>query len=410
MGVGVPLLAVAPVRGDDVGFTHESYVEDHGRMSVETETLRVQKTLTPWMDLTLRGVYDGISGATPVGAPAINQLKLVQPKTHTPVPNPAITGFTGSLDAVSGASPSASQASSHNSIPLANSHDIRRGIDITTGLTFGQNRLAPEFSYSKERDYVSYALALNYSLELNEKNTILNAGWSHSYDQLLPNNFTYIADRAIKNTDDFILGFTQLLSPGTVLAANGTISHSEGYLNDPYRSVVFQETTLDPNARVVLNGEKRPSTRDSQALFLSLTQAVTPLNASIEGSYRFYHDSYGIIANTVGVAWFQKIGQSGIISPSFRYYRQGAAHFYGIQFPGDPTSDPSHVPRYYSADYRLSFLETFTLGLEATIKLNDQFDLRLGYQRYWMRGLDHVTLQQTYPSASIFTVGLNYSF
>jgi len=35
---------------------------------------------------------------------------------------------------------------------------------------------------------------------------------------------------------------------------------------------------------------------------------------------------------------------------------------------------------------------------------------RLGYQRYWMRGLDHQTLQSVYPSANIFTVGLNYRF
>ena len=35
-------------------------------------------------------------------------------------------------------------------------------------------------------------------------------------------------------------------------------------------------TTADANARAVLDGEKRPSTRDSQALLLSVTQAVSP--------------------------------------------------------------------------------------------------------------------------------------
>lgn len=412
MGVGVPLLAAAQARGDDqIGYVHESYVEDHGRMSVETETVRLQLTLTPWLDVTARGVYDAISGATPIGAPAIDQLTLQQPKTHTPVPNSAITGFSRPLDGISGASPSsAPQAVSRNTIPLAESIDVRRGIDITPGLTFGPHRLAPEFSYSEEHDYISYAAALNYSLELNDKNTTISAGWAHSYDQVLANEFTYLTRPAIKNSDDFILGVNQLLGPRTVLSASGTISHEHGYLNDPYRSVVFDETNLNANAQAVLAGEKRPSTRDSQAVLLSLTQAVPPLNASVEGSYRYYHDSYGIIANTVGVAWFQKIGQMGVISPSFRYYRQGAAHFYGIQFPGDPVSDPSRVPAYYSSDYRLSFLETFTLGLEGTVKLHEHCDLRLGYQRYWMRGLDRVTQQSTYPNANIFTIGLNFLF
>jgi hypothetical protein len=410
VGVGMPILAAVRARAEDqIGFVHESYVEDHARMSVDTETVRVQKTISPWLDVVARGVYDGISGATPIGAPAINQLTLRQPQTHTPVPNAAITGFTRPLDGVSGASP-VTQAISRSAVPLAQSHDIRRGYDFITGLTFGPNHLAPEFSYSKENDYVSYAGALNYSLDLNDKNTTVTAGWSHSYDHVLPNQFTYLTRRAVKNSDDVILGIVQLLGPRTVFSFNATFGHDAGYLNDPYRSVVFDETRLDANAQVVLAGEKRPSTRDSQAPFLSLTQAIPPLNASVEATYRFYHDSFGIVANTVGAAWFQKIGTVAVISPSFRYYRQTAARFYAIQFPGDPINDPAHVPRFYSSDYRLSSLETFTVGLQANIKLHEQWNLRLGYQRYWMRGLDHVTLQSTYPNANIFTIGIDFTF
>ena len=112
----------------------------------------------------------------------------------------------------------------------------------------------------------------------------------------------------------------------------------------------------------------------------------------------------------VSVAWFQKFGKGLVVSPSARYYHQTAADFYGIQFPGDPINDPDLAPRFYSADYRLSKMETFTLGLEATVKLREHLDLHLGYQRYWMRGLDHETDQSTYPKANIFTVGLTYAF
>jgi hypothetical protein len=409
---GVPILAAAPAtaRADDsVGITHETYVEDHGRMTVQTESLRARATLSPWMDLTLRGVYDAISGATPIGAPAINQLTLENPRTHAPVPPAAITGFTRPLDGVSGASP-VSQVTPRDIIPLANSEDARMGIDLAAGLNFGPHRLVPEVSYSNEHDYVSYAGALNYSLELNDKNTTLNVGWSHAYDRVLSNPFTFLTHDATKNSDDIVLGVTQLLGPGTLFSANGTFGHSGGYLNDPYRSVVFDETTLDPNARVILNGERRPSARDSEAALLSFTQAITPLNASVEGTYRFYRDSYGIIANTLGIEWFQKFGRHVVVSPSFRYYRQGAAHFYGIQFPGDPANDPTHVPRFYSSDYRLSFLETFTLGLDATVTLREGWELHMGYQRYWMRGLDGQTLQSAYPSAQVYTIGLNVTF
>lgn len=409
MGMGVPILAVAQARAEDsIGVSHETYVEDHGRMTVQTESFRGQLTFAPWLDMTVRGVYDGISGATPIGAPAINQLKLINPLSHFAVPPSTITGYRRPFDAVSGGSPLAPTPS--GAVPLAQSHDVRRGIDVLAGLTLGPQRFLPEISYSNEHDYISYAGALNYSVDLNDKNTTLNFGWAHSYDQVLSNRFTHLTHTAIKNSDDFIAGISQLLGPGTVFGANATIGHEEGYLNDPYRSVVFQETDIDPNARVVLDGEKRPDTRDSQAILLSLTQAIKPLNASVEGEYRFYHDSYGIIANTLDVSWMQKVGRSIVISPSFRYYRQGAAHFYGIQFPGDPTNDPSRVPRFYSSDYRLSFLEAFTLGLEADIQFYDRWDLHMGYQRYWMRGLDGQTLQSTYPAANIFNVGLTFTF
>ena len=56
-----------------------------------------------------------------------------------------------------------------------------------------------------------------------------------------------------------------------------------------------------------------------------------------------------------------------VVSPSARYYYQTAADFYAIQFPGDPINNPDRVPHFYSADYRLSEMETFTLGLEATV-------------------------------------------
>src|ERR1039457_6554116 len=101
-----PVIAAARVRAEDsIGFSHESYVEDHDRMQVQTESLRIQKTITPRLDLRATEVFDAISGATPIGAPAISQLRLTDPRTHNPIPPALITGFTRPLDGVSGASP-----------------------------------------------------------------------------------------------------------------------------------------------------------------------------------------------------------------------------------------------------------------------------------------------------------------
>jgi hypothetical protein len=414
LALSLPVVGASRSRAadDSVGFSHQTYAEEHGRIQVQTETLSIAKTITPWMDVSVREVYDAISGATPTGAPAIKQLKMRDPGTGSLIPPSTITGYTRTLDGVSGASQSGPvvRAMSQNKVPIVDSPDFRLGTDVSVGLTHGPHRLAPELSFSNESDYRSYGFALNYSYELNDKNTILNLGWSHAYDEVLANENTFLTKSSIKNTDNLIFGITQLLGPGTVFGANATLGYAHGYLNDPYRAVVFNETDLDAENRVVLSGEQRPSHRGTQALLLSLTQSIKPLDASIEGTYRFYHDSYGITANTFTLAWFQRFGKSLVVSPSARYYHQSAADFYGIQFPGDPINDPDVVPRNFSSDYRLSRMETYTLGLDATIKLREHFDLHLGYQRYWMHGLDHETDQSIYPKANIFTIGLTYAF
>jgi hypothetical protein len=206
------------------------------------------------------------------------------------------------------------------------------------------------------------------------------------------------------------VGVTQLLGPKTVLNANFTFGHAEGYFDDPYRGVIFEGTRPSPMDTLTIYPEKRPAVRSTQITYISLTQAVPPLDGSVEASYRYYHDSFEIHAHTAGLAWFQKVGSFLVISPSFRYYWQSAASFYGTIFSGDPVTDPANVPVYYSSDYRLSQLQTFTYGIQATIKAREWLGFDLGYQRYIMRGLDGVTSQSAYPSANVFTIGATVWF
>ena len=84
----------------------------------------------------------------------------------------------------------------------------------------------------------------------------------------------------------------------------------------------------------------------------------------------------------------------------------------------DALADPANfqiisvpfAPDYYSADYRLSELQTFTFGMTAAIELHENISLVLGYKRYLMEGLDGRTAQNVYPDANIFTIGLNGRF
>ena len=145
--------------------------------------------------------------------------------------------------------------------------------------------------------------------------------------------------------------------------------------------------------------EHRPDKRDRRVGFIMLNHMFKPLNGSLEASYRYYNDSFGVTANTLGLAWYQNIGKNWVVSPSFRYYEQSAADFYAPQFTGKP--------EFYSADYRLAKLSSLTYGLKVIWKASDRCQVSLGYDRYVMSGRDGgATSDDAFPSANIFALGV----
>jgi Protein of unknown function (DUF3570) len=369
---------------DHVDYRYENYREDGGRMGVDTHALLFGVNLMPWLSLQGEAVYDGISGATPTGAPPATDIKV-------PFPPPGPYNST---------------------VPLTHMQDKRYAGNIEPTLSFGPHHFTPQFAYSEESDYISYGAALNYSLDLNGKNTTLNLGWAHDFDTILATPFTYIFKKQDKDTDNSLVGVNQLLGPKTVLTANFTFRNSHGYEDDPYRGVLFSDYPQADLNNPILFGEHRPDFRQSYIPYCSVLQYITPLNGALEGSYRFYDDSFGVRAHTIDIRWHQKIGRMFLISPVFRYYRQTAADFYGTQFAGDPSNPggPTPIPTYYSADYRLSKMETFTFGIEASARITDWLTLDLAYKRYEMRGLDGITSQSAYPKANIVTAGARLWF
>ncbi len=401
LAVALPLLSLNRAHGENqVDYRFENYQEDDNRIHVTTHSALFDVTLNPHITVKGEAVLDAISGATPTGAPPPSDA------TYTPDSTP----------------PPAAQRS-HN-VPLAEMHDERRAGNVEFDLNFGRHHFSPQVSYSEESDYVSRGASLGYSLDLNEKNTTLNFGWSHNWDRMkggvLRSTYKH------KNADDFLIGLNQLLSPTTVLTVNFTYGHAQGYMADPYRSVYFNGYPQDydpanPDAVILYNhGESRPSKKDKYIAYVALSQFFTPVNGSAEVSYRFYHDTFGVDAQTVTLAWFQKIGRRIVVSPSFRYYYQTAASFYATQFAGDPTLPAGDIlpdgsvnpalPDYYSSDYRLSEFQSFSYGINVSYKANKWLSFDASYKRYIMEGLDGVTSQTAYPAANVVTIGARFWF
>jgi hypothetical protein len=74
--------------------------------------------------------------------------------------------------------------------------------------------------------------------------------------------------------------------------------------------------------------ENRPGERNMGTALASVNRAFPGHAGALEGSYRFYADTYGVTANTVELRWIQKLGKQVTLEPDLRFYRQDAARFY----------------------------------------------------------------------------------
>jgi len=274
----------------------------------------------------------------------------------------------------------------------------------------GRHTTTPQISYSEESDYQSTGFALNHSIDFNEKNTTLNVGLARNFDQA---SGTFQREFRHKETWDLLVGINQILGPHTHFTANLTFGYSDGYLSDPYKGVYFSFLYPDPALNFFPDtiAEVRPGHRFKQIFHASVTHFFERVQGSAEGSLRLYHDDFGITSPTAGIAWHQKLGDKWTVSPFFRYYYQTAADFYGTQFTGDPLflggtraafagpsfmafegdpgfpdpADPAYQivsvpagPRYYSADYRLSEVQSFTYGIDVHWRPCDRFSADVG--------------------------------
>jgi hypothetical protein len=351
---------------DQVDYRYEYYQEDNNRMTINTHSVYFEQKLVDSIIAKGELVYDGISGATPTGT--------VYP--------------TGK-------------------IALTHLQDNRRSVSLQLDAKLGSNNtLTPGFAYSKESDYQSYGISLNDAIEFNQKNTTLQYGVSQNFDSVRntdhdTGNFIW----SDKYSTEGIVGVSQLLSPKTVFTADFTFGNDSGYLSDPYRLAGYQPTGFPFSIGVP---ERRPSHRNKEVFYTSLTHYFDKVNGSLEGSYRFYNDSFGVIANTVGLTWREWLGKHLIAEPFFRFYEQSAADFYATTFSGPFTINPNGPSGFHSSDYRLSEFYSTDTGVQLTGVVNDHIRIIVGYHRYEMHGLDGKTSSAMYPQANVVTAGISF--
>jgi hypothetical protein len=313
--------------------------------------------------------YYARAGATPVA---------------TPTPSPSSSSSSGGSTTTT--STTTTEYDKDGDVPTSDVDDERYGFNLELTKKVGRHTVVLQGAYSEESDYISRGISLRDSIDFNQKNTVLTIGASYANDEI---DAPTMLEADTKDSVDVMIGLFQVLNKKTTLTINATAGTTDGYLTDPYKIVQLNG---------VLVPERRPETKDKQIFFMALNRYIERVNAGAELSYRYYNDSFGIRAHTIGAAWYQKIGSTFIIRPAIRYYMQSEADFYDVLFEGDH--------EFYSSDYRVSELDTLGYGLKFIWYPLPNVSVDLAVDRYVQGGRDGITADDVYPEALSVMTGL----
>lgn len=368
-------LFLAPPRiaraDNDLTYQYEDYSESGGRIQIRTQGTFAEQDIGTDLHLQVGGILDAIAGATPTGAPA-----------------PAGSG----------------------QVPLTRLSDYRKAWNADLSDQLPRVNLSAGFARSVEDDYVSNGWSLNSLTTFNQKNTTLLAGMAGTDDRVA---VPFQAAKLAKHGHDGILGVTQLLDALTSVSLAVTGSRETGFLNDQYKVV---QKTIEPLPGIlvpVTYVENRPDARNRIDALVSVNRAFPGLAGALEGSYRFYRDSYDIDSSTVEAAWFQHVGKNVILRPDLRFYQQGAASFYHYNLDTTgifPSRLPTFQAPFYSSDARLAAFRGFDYGLKVIWNVTGWLQVTAAIGEYTQHGTDGVTPASAFYQARITSVAAKISW
>ena len=259
--------------------------------------------------------------------PGARRMTVRNPSLYALVPLGSSFAVEGSViyDAMSGASPLY-----HDTLSGASGlgvTDYRTAGDARLTKYIDGNALAFGVAGSYERDYKSRAASFEWRRASADRNTTFAVG---------------VARNQHRETYDFLLGVTQVLSSDSLVESSLTWSDGRGYYSDPYKLL-----------------DTRPDRRRIFAWLTRYNRYLPGPDATLRVAYRYLDDSFGDRSHMVEASWVQTLPRGFTLTPTLRYYTQGAANFY--RDPPFPEGSVQGEP--YTADTRLSAYGAITAGM-----------------------------------------------
>jgi hypothetical protein len=283
--------------------------------------------------------------------------------------------------------------------------ETRTQHSVSLDYQHGKTTYSVGYIHSREPDYIADTSVFSLSQDMFGDLTTVTLSYSRGWDKVYRD--IKLADGAIVNDPTFAqrldhrsygVGLTQVLTRNLLLSLNFQTLTDQGYLANPYRKVLF----LDPTQGTGFGLEDQvyPGTHTSNAASADLKYYL-PYRAALDGSYRYYTDTWGITAHTVQLGYTQP-WQHWIFDGTFRYYRQNAADFYSDLFLRRDAQN------FMARDRELAAFSSYTVGVGASYEFHvprapwiQKSTLNLHYERLMIDYSDYRNATLINPLAGV---------
>ncbi len=319
----------AEITQPQVDYQFSYYDESDDRMTVKAHQVRAALPLES-VNLQLDLVKDIVTGASP-------NFNLPDRK-----------GIKKPTQILSGAS-------------IKEERDV---VNFNLTKTFEAVDLSLGTGYSSENDYQSTSFSSELGYAFNKKNSRVNLGWSLSLDDISRTGAPLDEN---KRSVNYLIGFSQLLSPKASVAFSLSYAQHRGYLSDPYKHIFIEKKGL--------SGDIRPESRYQTSLQVDYKRYLSK-QLALKLSYRYYQDNWQVCSHTITLATPIQLPSDWILRPSLRYYSQTKADFYQSFFQNEPTRV------YQTSDYRLAGFGAYSPELKLTKQFKGfNFNMALRYYK-----------------------------
>ena len=230
---------------------------------------------------------------------------------------------------------------------------------VSLGMDYlrGNTTMSVSVTNSEESDFTSNSYSFSVSQDMFGDLTTLTMAYSLGDDEVRRSDdatFVRDADRQF-----YSVGLTQIITRDLIMGLNVETITDEGFLNNPYRTVRY----LDPTSPVGYSYEPElyPNTRTSTAVGIR-ARYYLPYRAAIQGEYRFFTDTWGIISHTGAISYTHPWGPF-TFSGKLRLYTQDQADFYQDLF------SRSAATNFRARDKELSEFASTSMRLQASYEL-----------------------------------------